>query len=138
MLACDVRFPFVLTTITSVDYELAITVISNFVNQSESRHGNQACRPRRSKVERVASVAWMVGLGRGVRPKWPALTSRGPERLTAAALASTVGPGDWIGTYAVLGSPGRSWRDSGNKSKLDHASSVGDTAECILCVVSEW
>lgn len=31
------------------------------------------------------------------------LTSRGPGRLTAAALALTVGPGGWIGTYVVLG-----------------------------------
>lgn len=66
----------------------------------------------------MASVAWMVGLGGGARLKVAVLTSRGPGRVTAASLALTVGPGDWIGTYVVLG---KSWA----QFDLDRASASG-------------
>lgn len=76
--------------------------------------GTKLTRPAAHKVERVASVAWMVGLGRGVRPKWPTLTSRGLERVTAAALAWILWPGrldrylclSWV-VLALEGRPGR-------------------------------
>lgn len=59
------------------------------------------------------------------------LTSRGPGRVTAAALAWTVGPGDWIGTYVVLG---KSWA----QFDLDQTFGVGCTASsrssCVFCV----
>lgn len=75
--------------------------------------GTRLARQAAHKVERVASVAWMVGLGRGVRPKRPTLTSRGRVKVDRGclgldSLAREIGSVpilSWV--VLVLGRPGR-------------------------------
>jgi hypothetical protein len=64
--------------------------------------GTKLARPAGQKFERVASVAWMVGLGRGANPKWPDpdITREGGRGcLGFRQLAREIGP-------VVLGSLG--------------------------------
>lgn len=73
-----------------------------------SRHGNQA---RKGSLLRESN-AWRQWLGWSVSVEGYALSGRpditGPRKGNRGCLGLRVGPGDWIGTYVVLG---KSWAE---------------------------